>query len=190
MKTENNEVEKLKDFASKTNREININTEDNILKIIIPVNSKETSFYISYENKIAFDDNAIFRGVFFPIFINKNIEILIREKNKLEQLTPFLGQTSSRSRFKHFDSQVTIEETDREETNKIFSNSELQNLVIKTFKTNSDLKIGVNKMPVSYNIEMENQSYFGIYINQKGGLDTVLIEELFKLAEKFQAVIK
>ncbi len=197
METDKSAIELLQAFASQSNREINFSKKHyptSVLNprfltqsyVVIPNQTRPTSFFMSYCDLKGFGDNAFYSGIFFEIPTPLSTLIRIREKDILDKLNPFLKKSTYKTRNRAFDSRMVISENDFSWTNKIFYSTQIQNAILEILQLDKRLRIGVNAIELKHEPALEGKSNFGIYITGEWLLEEALIEKLFALSEEIR----
>jgi hypothetical protein len=105
MSTEKSANEILTEFAAKTNREIVVSQQDypkttirprNFYKkqIIIKDKDEQQICFVWFQDSKAFDKDAMFSGLFFPVQLPEIYEVEIRKKDILDKANPFAQKSS------------------------------------------------------------------------------------------------
>ena len=200
MESEKSEIEILKEFAHRSNRKIEYSEKTykvGTIKpryfvkshVVITDNEDSSLAFVSYGDTQAFGDNTIYSGLFFPISSPNSSKILIRKKNILDKLNPFLKHSNHSDGFSDFNSSVVITDNDYAETTKIFGNKEVQYLTKKAFNLDERIRVGINNFEIEVLPDFKGQSHFGVYMTEQWFLDDAVIEQLFTIADKFKRLM-
>ncbi|MCZ4696389.1 hypothetical protein DWB61_17155 [Ancylomarina euxinus] len=194
-------VEELKEFANKTNREIDFDDKTyvasginprNLVKqhVIISGTTNDEPYFVSYCDMLAIGDNAMYSGFFFPIEFPLSTLIQVRQKNILDKVNPFFKKSEFTTQSKKFDSKVIIVENDERSSGKLFYSQGTQSLLLDIFKLDPRLKFCVNHIDVGIVSELKNKSTLGIYITEQWLLDEAIIKKLYALVGKLKMKIQ
>ncbi|WP_461636667.1 hypothetical protein [Labilibaculum euxinus] len=200
MKKRKTSIQKLKEFARQSNRNIDFSVKHchgnalnpliyNLRNLYIPNNGGENSYFVCFGDSRKINEKSTFSGVFFPISMCRSAKILIRKKNIKDIFNPFLLQSDYKTGTESFDSQVVIEEFDSIGTNNIFKNLEIQELICNSLEFDKRLKIGVNLVNTSFVPSLINRSHFGIFTTDRWFVEPEKIETLFSIAEEIRSHI-
>ncbi|WP_421920602.1 hypothetical protein [Marinifilum sp.] len=202
MKNEESSIEKLKDFASKTHRKINCCEKlhpSNSLHpvsyyrrfISIPENDEKQVFFACFADSRKLDHFFSYSGVFFPIDVATETKICIRKMKVFDKMNLFSKKIHYKTGINAFDSQVVFEDFTAIGTNQIFTNTKIQEVILKVFDFDMRLKVGVNMLNIDFIPELKGKSHIGIYLTNEWYSDFSMIELLFNLAERLKSrVIK
>ena len=190
-------IEELKEFAKKTNREIDFDDKTYVASGINPRNlvkqhvilsslTKDEPYFVNYCDMAAIGDSAMYSGFFFPIDFPSSTLIKIRQKNILDKVNPFFKKSEFTTQSKNFDSKVLIEENDVRSSGKLLNSQGTQSLILDIFKLDPRLKFCVNHIDVGIVSEMKNKSTLGIYITEQWLLDEAVIKKLYALVGKLK----
>lgn len=197
MEEEKTAIEELKEFAKRTNREIDSSDEGYVASGINPRTLKKSHavisdsknsecYFVNYSDMIARGDNAMYSGFFFPIDFPSSTLIQVRQKNILDKMNPFFKKSEFTTESKKFDSKVFIEENDASSAGKLFYSQSTQALILKIFDLDPRIKLCINHIDVGIVPELKNKSTLGIYITEQWFLEGEIIEKLFSLVGKLK----
>ena len=203
MKTEDYQktsIEILSEFAEATGRTIEF-TEQNFpgtraysilahkRTLYIPNNSDETSYFIAYQNHKDVGETGLYCGVFMPISLPLSTTLNIREQHIFDKLNPFLNKRTLSTGSKRFDNKVVITGNDLNTVRSIFTDSQIQKLVLETLKLAGPLNITVNEPDFDFVPDLKGKSRFGIYNKHEWFMEAKQIEPMFKLIEVFREML-
>ena len=126
---------------------------------------------------------------FYFFVISTNKTLLIRKKDILDKLNPFLSQKIFKTDCESFDSKTIISGTDYSIVGKYFVNSKIQNLILDSLNFDEGIIVGINECNLDFVPAFKDKSNFGIFSRQKWIVDTYIIEELFAKIEQFKEQI-
>ena len=112
--------------------------------------------------------------------------LVIRKRDILDKLNSLFKENKFKTGISSFDAQVVTEANLKQRTFNIFSNANIQNLVLDSFKIDQRMKVGINEINIDFVPQLKGKSHFGIYITDDWIFDAQKIEKLFELAEKFR----
>lgn len=201
MKEEKTAIEELKEFAKKTNSEINFDDKTyvasginprNLVKqhVIISRSTNDELYFVNYCDMAAFGDNSMYSGLFFPVYFPSSTLIQVRQKNILDKMNLFSKKTEFKTQSKKFDSKVIIEENDERASGKLFYSQSLQSLILEIFELDPRLKLCVNHIDTEIVPDLKNKSTLGIYITEQWLLEDRIIEKLFSLVGKLKTKLQ
>jgi hypothetical protein len=201
MGTEKSANEILTEFAAKTNREIVVSQQDypkttirprNFYKkqIIIKDKDEQQICFVWFQDSKAFDKDAMFSGLFFPVQLPEIYEVEIRKKDILDKANPFAQKSSFKSRIIRFSRQTFFEDNDPKITEKIFNNMEIQKMVLQALSINGMMRVGINTIKPKEIEAFENQAVFGIYTRDNWIFEENIIEVLFDLGRGLKGEIE
>ena len=201
MEEDKTAIEELKEFAKKTNREIDYKDETYVASGINPRNlvkqhvviSKPTeneACFVNYCDMAGIGDNSMYSGFFFPVYFPSSTLIQVRQKNILDKVNPFFKKSEFTTQSKNFDSKVFIKENDESSADKLFYSQGTQSLILDIFKLDPRLKLCVNHINVGIVPELKNKSTLGIYITEQWLLDEPIIKKLYSLVGKLKVKIQ
>lgn len=190
-------VEELKEFAKKTNREIDYSDKGYVASGINPRTLKKSHavisdskngepYFVNYSDMIAMGDSAMYSGFFFPIEFPSSTLIQVRQKNILDKVNPFFKKSEFTTQSKKFDSKVFIEENDESSAGKLFYSQSTQALILEIFDLDPRIKLCVNHIDVGIVPELKKKSTLGVYITEQWLLEDEIIEKLFSLVGKLK----
>lgn len=199
---ENNQstIDFFTEFAKSTNRKIYTSetpypgtfvygvTEHKRI-IIIPNTQEELSFLIGYHDPKSFNKNELYFGVFCSLNISTNKTLIIRKKDILDKLNPFLSQKIFKTDCESFDSKTIISGTDYSIVGKYFVNSKIQNLILDSLNFDEGIIVGINECNLDFVPAFKDKSHFGIFSRLKWIVDMTIIEDLFTKIEKIREQI-
>ncbi len=199
---ENNQstIDFFNEFAKKTKRKIytsetpypgtflyGVTNHKRIL--VIPNTQEELSFLIGYHDPKSFNENELFFGVFFPLNYPVNKKLLIRKKDVIDKLNPFLSHKIFKTDCGSFDTKTIISASDFSIVSKYFINNKTQGIVLDSLNFYEGITIGINECNLDFVPAFKDKSHFGIFSRQKWIVDTTIIEELFTKIEQFKKQI-
>jgi len=194
MENEKSSIEILKEFASRTGRKLEYTEKPYPSTAIHPVtyhrrtlympnNDGGTSYFACFGDSREFGKYSTFSGVFIHCPVSASIEIEFRNKDILDRFNPFQNKKTHSSGYRNFDSNVIIKGNDQRAVHKLSDKSQVRELILKTFKIDSALIIGVNSDPLNFVPGFKGSSNLGIFMIEEWILDTKQIEKLFEIAE-------
>jgi hypothetical protein len=199
---ENNQstIDFFNDFAKRTKRKIYTSetpypgtflygVTNHKRVVIIPNTQEELSFLIGYHDPKSFDKNELFFGVFCVLNIPINETLIIRKKDIVDKLNPFLSKNIFKTDCDSFDSKTIISGTDFSLVGKYIVNSKTQRLILDSLNFNEGINVGINECNLDFVPAFKDKSNFGIFSRQKWIVDTYIIEELFAKIEQFKEQI-
>ncbi|WP_372639820.1 hypothetical protein [Ancylomarina sp.] len=194
-------IDELKEFAKKTNREIDYKDEAYVASginprtlvkqhAIISNSIEDEAYFVNYCDMAALGDNAMYSGLFFSVDFPASTLVKVRQKNILDKVNPFFKNSKFTTQSKKFDSKVFIEENDERSSGKLFYSQGLQSLILEIFKLDPRLKFSVNHIDVGIVPELKNKSTLGIYITEQWLLDEAIIRKLYTLVGKLKMKVQ
>lgn len=200
MKKRKTRIQKLKDFANRSNRYVEFSVKHctgnllnpliyNLRNLYIPNNAQESSYFVCFSDSRRINEKSTFSGVFFPISSCKSAKVLLRKKSIKDRFNPFLLHSDYKTGCECFDSHVVIEEFDSSGENIFFENPEIQGLICKVLEFDQKLRIGVNMVNTSFVPGLINRSHFGVFTTEDWFVEPSEIETLFLLVEEIRGQI-
>ncbi len=198
MDQEKSAIEILKDFAKKSDRQIDFSENNypigsgihprffSFNHAIISDELDQNRYFVSYSDSKGFGDNAMYSGLFFSIESSQTSTVRIRKKDFLDKLNPFIKKSRFKSPYYDFSSKVIIEENDISLTNRIFKNKLIQELTLEILNLDGRIRVGVNNIQIGIVPDLKDKAIFGIYITGQWLLDETLLENLFRLTAKLK----
>ena len=201
MEEDKTAIEELKEFAKKTNREIDFDDKTyvasginprNLVKqhVIISSSTNDEPYFVNYCDMAAIGDNAMYSGFFFPVEFPVSTLVKVRQKNVLDKMNLFSKKPKFKTQSRKFDSKVIIEENDERSSGKLFYSQGLQTLLLDILKLDPRLKLGVNHIKVDLVPELKGKSTLGIYITEQWLLDEAIVKKLYTLVGKLKMKIQ
>lgn len=193
MEKEKTAIEKLKDFANRTHRKIDYCENAYPSNALHPItyhrrfvsiaeNNFNHIFYASFGDSRRLDNLSTISGVFFPIDVATETKINVRKMHIFDKLNLFGKKKYYKTGVDSFDSKVIFEEFTAIGTNKIFTNTKIQKLILEAFDFDMKLRVGINMFNLDFIPELKGKSFIGIYNTITWLTDSSEIEFLFKLA--------
>ncbi|MCU4155563.1 hypothetical protein J1N10_06215 [Carboxylicivirga sp. A043] len=193
-------IEKLKDFARKTNREIDYLEEQYPLPsyrkipkykrwVVMPYDSSRQLFLVLFSDfyqKIG--EHTIFCGIYFKTNMSKDAQLNFRPKNILDKLNPFGSKDTIKSDSRFFDSKVVISGNGESVINRYFKHSVLQRLMIESMDSKHFLTFSINETNVDFVPELAGESHFALLDSQEWVLDEQTIESWFQKMKQIKAI--
>nr|WP_320117221.1 hypothetical protein [uncultured Marinifilum sp.] len=200
MEKEKTTIQKLSEFANKTDRVVDFTEQaypSNALHpvtyhrrlLYIPENRLANTYFACFGDSRRFDRQSIFSGVFFPIPISKSTRVCVRKKDILDKMNLFSKNKGYKTGTNKFDSQVVFDAFDAIGTNRIFKNPKIHDLILKVFNFDLSLRVGINMVNLDFVPGLKGQSHFGIYSTQDWFVDDSKIEILYDLADQFKKFV-
>ena len=200
MENDSSSIGILKEFASRTKREVEYTEKPYPSTVIHPVtyhrrtlyipnNPDKTSYLVCFGDSREFGKYATFSGIFIQCPVPDSVEIEVRHKDILDRFNPFLNKKTHSTGYRNFDSKVIIRGNDQRVVHRIYDKSQVRDLTLKTFKINPALIQGINMDPLNFVPELKGHSNLGIFMIDEWILDTKMIEELFQIAEALRKLL-
>ena len=201
MEEDKTAIEELKEFARRTNREIDYKDEAyvgsginprSLVKqhAILSKSNDDEAYFVNYCDMAGIGDNSMFSGLFFSVDFPASTLVRVRQKNVLDKMNLFSKKPEFKTDWKKFDSKVIIEESDERSSRKLFYSQGTQSLILDIFKLDPRLKICVNHIDVGIVPELKNKSTLGIYITEQWLLNEAIIKKLYELVGKLKMKIQ
>lgn len=198
MEEEKSSIQKLKDFAKKSDREIEFSEgaySSNAMQPIVyhkrlvyiknKPNSKTYFACFSDPKKVAGKEYC--SGVFFSLPVSQSTKICLRKKFVTDKLSFFSKKGTNKTGNHSFDSKVVFEEFQLIGTDRIFTNTRVQEIIKNALDFDLRLRVGINDFDLSFVPELKGNSHFGIYTTQDWFVEAEKIEMLFKFVEKIRS---
>ena len=155
----------------------------------IPNNAEGTSYYVCFQDPKYLGKLNLFCGVFIPVSLPLSTTLNIREQHIFDKLNPFLNKRTLSTGSKRFDNKVVITGNDLNTVRSIFTDSQIQKLVLETLKLAGPLNITVNEPDFDFVPDLKGKSRFGIYNKHEWFMEAKQIEPMFKLIEVFREML-
>jgi hypothetical protein len=193
-------IEKLKDFAKKTNREIDYLEEQYPMPsyrkipkykrtVCIPYDSSRQLFFVLFSDYYHnINDRTIFCGIYFKTNMPKDVQLNIKRKDILDKLNPFRSKDTIKSGSRFFDSKVVISGNNEMVINRYFKNSVLQRLMIESLNSKHFLTFSINETPVDFVPELSDSSHFALIDPQEWILEERTIESWFQKMKQIKEI--
>jgi hypothetical protein len=185
-------IEKLKEFARKTGRQIEF--KENSYPPVPPNNityhrrtlyiPNGSSYFVCYADSKEMGPQGLFSGVFIPIEMHASFRVVFRKKDILNKINIFQKKKYLKSGIPGLDSKVSIESQDQASVKRILQDRKMQNKIINGLNSADAMIAGVNHMNIDFVPEFKGRSHFGIYTQMTWIEDTKTIENLFRIIEE------
>lgn len=199
-----NNIDILKEFARRTNREIkweevelpkNSYTQRSIPKYRREISIRDSRnpnlFFILYGDFYkSRGDYSYHSGVYMPINNFFDERIIIRKKDFLDNLNPSLKKRTIKTGIKQFDNKYIIEGSGHS-----FADTYLKSLSIhEEIKSGLNIKefcvFGLNDTDLTFEENFNEKSAFGIYNYTKWIMDEEIIEHWFKVMNRIYSLVR
>ncbi len=192
-------IDALKDIAKSLGREIEVNEKryksNRPLRhprfrdeVYISKNEKDPNVFVSvYDSFYTNPDVTIFSGMVTPFPFSRASSFVIRKRYIFDV---FSSKRTFKTGNRSFDKQAFVQGNDRTLMAKIIGDIKFQQLVLESFQLCPTMKVSLNHKQFSFVPVLEGESQFSFYDDQKWFMDKEQIQQLFKLLEKFQSVIR
>lgn len=192
--------ELLREFAEQTKREVSLEeipyptsaiygVKHYKKMLYIPNGKDRKSIVVAFHDHNCMDGKDLYFGVFIPLFLPNIQKLLIRERNILDRLNPFLKKHTLTTGHRHFDSHTVITGNDEPLLRRLFSDSETQNEVIESLKLMEGMYVGINEVNLDFAPAFWGKSNLGIFTTQTWIVEADLIEALYAKAEKLYELV-
>jgi len=186
--------ELLREFAAQTKREVWLEeipypssaiqqVKHHKKMLYIPNGKDRKSILVAFHDHKCLDSKELYFGVFIPLFLPNIQKLLIRERNVLDRLNPFLKKHTLSTGHSHFDSHTVVTGNDEPLLRRLFGDSETQNEVIESLKLMVGMYVGINEVNLDFAPAFWGKSNLGIFTTQAWIVDADLIEALYAKAE-------
>jgi hypothetical protein len=193
--------ELLSEFAAQTKREVSYEeipyptsaiygVKHHKKTLYIPNGKDRKSYVVAFHDHKCMDDGMeLYFGAFIPLFLPNNQKLLIRERNIVDRLNPFLKKHTLTTGHRHFDSHTVITGNDEPLLRRLFGDSETQNEVMESLKLMEGMYVGINEVNLDFAPAFWGKSNLGIFTTQTWIVETDLIEALYAKAEKLYELV-
>lgn len=189
MEKDLSSVDILKNIAKKEGWEFNneqkvINTRYGHTKrrVVIRNYNISDSYFISVQSS-NFGKYPIYSGVFFPIKVKHNFQLLIRKQNILDKLSFRKNKLRFKIGNSYFDSQVFVETNNEIETHKLLSSSGIQKEIIEFLNMGPKMFIGYNEINPDFNPDLDGKKYLSVFNSFEWMLEKEMINKAFKTGQ-------
>ncbi|WP_439182259.1 hypothetical protein [Carboxylicivirga taeanensis] len=199
---ESTNIDKLKDFAKRSGRQIVLKEEQYTLPayrkiphfkrtVYIPYDEHKQLFYVlfsDYYNGISGPN--IFCGIYFKTAIPKATQLNFRPKNIIDKLNPFLAAKVLKTNSRFFDSKVVTSGNNASSVRHYFSNSVLQRMMIENLSTDMFMNFSLNETNVDFVPELKEVSHFALLNPQEWVMDPQTIERWFTSMQRIHSYLR
>lgn len=193
-------VELLTELAAQTKREVSYEevpyptsaiygVKHHKKMLYIPNGKDRKSIVVAFHDPKCMDGKELYFGVFIPLFLPNIQKLLIRERNVLDRLNPFLKKHTLTTGHRRFDSHTVVTGNDEPLLRRLFGDSETQNEVIESLKLMEGMYVGINEVNLDFAPAFWGKSNLGIFTTQTWIVEADLIEALYAKAEKLYELV-
>jgi hypothetical protein len=201
LEEEKSNIELLKEFATKTNREIVWKEEEYPVSVYRKIPRYRRSVYISGNKNNTFyyvlfsdpyhkvGEDTVFCGAFIPLPFQLEGKINIRRKNIFDKLQLFKKKAGEDFLSRRFLSKAVVSYENEADLKQLLKNVTTQDKLVESLG-NSDMNvISVNEYDVDFIPELTGKSCLGFINPRFWEVEDKEIERYFKIAERLKTYL-
>ncbi len=202
MEDNRSNIEVLKDFARRTNREIYYKEEEYPMSgyrkipqfryfVFIPINENKTSFFVLFSDPYyTIGQYTVFCGVFTELPFQIEGKVNIRKRNIIDKLNPFEKRVNADFVSNRFSKNTVLFYEYESDLRKLLNNVMVEERILDVVDKSDLMHVSINEYNVDFVPELKGKTCLSVVNPQSWVFEDAEIEEYFKLVERVREHIK